>query len=310
MKLSNKRFVRKLLGKRQSQKDMPPTPQRMLDEKGHTNVVRLGIKRSPWDDLYYLLLTLSWSWFFALTLVLYGVTNTVFACLYLIGGDNLANAQPGSFWDAFFFSVQTMGTIGYGAISPKSFYGNVIVSIEAMLGLLGVAVITGLAFARLARPTARILFSRVAIISPHNGVPTLMFRTANERGNQILEARLWVFVVRDEVTQEGQTMRRFYDLPLSRHQSPVFNLTWTAMHPIDENSPLYGETPESLREQATEIVVSLTGVDETVAQTVHARYSYMTQEILWDMQFAEMLTYSSDGRRAIDFSRFHDVESA
>ena len=136
-----------------------------------------------------------------------------------------------------------------------------------------------------------------------------MFRTANERGNQILEARLWVFVVRDEVTQEGQAMRRFYDLPLSRHQSPVFNLTWTAMHLIDENSPLYGETPESLRDCATEIVVSLTGVDETVAQTVHARYSYMTQEILWNVQFAEMLTYSSDGRRAIDFSRFHDVES-
>ena len=166
MKLSNKRFVRKLLGKRQSQEAIPPTPQRMLDEKGRTNVVRLGIKRSPWHDLYYLLLTISWSWFFALTLLLYGVTNTMFACLYLIGGDNLTNARSGSFWDAFFFSVQTMGTIGYGVISPKSFYGNVIVSIEAMLGLLGVAVITGLAFARLARPTARILFSRFAIISP------------------------------------------------------------------------------------------------------------------------------------------------
>ncbi len=309
MKLSNKRFVRKLLGKRQSQEAIPPTPQRMLDQKGHSNVVRLGIKPSLWHDLYYLLLTISWSWFFALTLLFYGVINTVFACLYLIGGDNLTNARSGSFWDAFFFSVQTMGTIGYGVISPKTFYGNVIVSIEAMLGLLGVAVITGLAFARLARPTARILFSRFAIISPYNGVPTLMFRTANQRGNQILEARLWVFIVRDEVTQEGQAMRRFYDLPLSRHQSPVFNLTWTAMHPIDENSPLYGETPESLKDCATEIVVSLTGVDETVAQTVHARYSYMTQEILWDVQFAEMLTYSSDGQRAIDFSRFHDVES-
>ena len=227
----------------------------MLDEKGHTNVVRIGIKRSPWDDLYYLLLTISWSRFFALTLLLYGVVNTLFAMLYLVGGDNLANAESGSFWDAFFFSVQTMATIGYGAISPKTFYGNVIVAIEAMLGLLGVAVITGLAFARLARPTARILFSRVAIITQHNGVPTLMFRTANERGNQILEARLWVFLVRDEVTQEGQPMRRFYDLSLSRQLSPVFNLTWTALHPIDENSPLYGETPESLRDRATEIVV-------------------------------------------------------
>ena len=306
MKLSSKRFVRRLIGRRQSQESTPP-PQRMLDEKGHTNVVRMGIKRSPWDDLYYLLLTISWSRFFALTLLLYGVVNTLFAMLYLVGGDNLANAQPGSFWDAFFFSVQTMATIGYGAISPKTFYGNVIVAIEAMLGLLGVAVITGLAFARLARPTARILFSRVAIIAQYNGVPTLMFRAANERGNQILEARLWVFLVRDEVTEEGQPMRRFYDLSLSRQLSPVFNLTWTAMHPIDENSPLYGETPESMRDHATEIVVSLTGIDETVAQTVHARYAYLTQEILWDTQFANLLTQTSDGRRAIDFTRFHDV---
>ena len=307
MKLSSKRFFRRLLGRRPSQAPTPSAPQRMLDEKGHTNVVRLGIKRSSWDDLYYLLLTISWSWFFGLTILLYVTANTLFALLYLVGGDNLANTQPGSFWDAFFFSVQTMGTIGYGVISPKTFYANVIVSVEVMLGLLGVAVITGLAFARLARPTARILFSRVAIITRYNGVPTLMFRTANQRDNQILEARLWVFLVRDEVTQEGQPMRRFYDLSLSRQLSPVFNLTWTAMHTIDENSPLYGETPESLRDCATEIIVSLTGVDETVAQTVHARYSYMTQEILWDTQFADMLTYTSDGRRALDFSRFHDV---
>ena len=307
MKFVGKRFVRRLIGRRPSQELTPPAPQRMLDEKGHTNVVRMGIERSPWDDLYYLLLTISWSRFFALTLLLYGVVNTLFALLYLVGGDNLANAEPGSFWDAFFFSVQTMATIGYGAISPKTFYGNVIVAIEAMLGLLGVAVITGLAFARLARPTARILFSRVAIITQYNGVSTLMFRTANKRDNQILEARLWVFLVRDEVTEEGQAMRRFYDLSLSRQLSPVFNLTWTAMHPIDENSPLYGETPESLRDHATEIVVSLTGIDETVAQTVHARYSYLTQEILWDTQFANLLTQTSDGRRAIDFTRFHDV---
>lgn len=309
MKLFNTRLVRRLLGKHHFQEPVLPKLQSMLNEKGQSNVVRLGIGRSPWHDLYYLLLTISWSWFFALTMLLYAVANTLFAFLYLVGGDNLANAQPGSFWDAFFFSVQTMATIGYGAISPKTFYGNVVVSIEAMLGLLGVAVITGLAFARLARPTARILFSRVALITQYNGVQTLMFRTANERGNQILEARLWVFVVRDEVTAEGQSMRRFYDLPLSRQQSPVFNLTWTAMHPIDETSPLYGETPESMRERATEIVVSLTGVDETVAQTVHSRYSYRTQEIVWDRQFVDMLTYTADGRRALDFSRFHDVES-
>jgi inward rectifier potassium channel len=305
------RFVHKLLDQRKRQDTLASVPpevsQRMLNSKGRTNVVRLGIKHSPWQDLYHLLLTISWSWFFGLTLLAYIVANTLFAGLYLIGADNLANAQPGSFWDAFFFSVQTMATIGYGAISPKSFYANVIVSIEAMLGLLGVAVVTGLAFARLARPTARVLFSRVAVVTPYNGCPTLMFRTANQRSNQILEARLWVSLVRDEVTEEGYSMRRFYDLKLSRSQNPVFNLTWTAMHPIDQDSPLYGETPESLAEDATEIVVSLTGIDETVAQTVHARYSYMTREILWNTRFADLLAFTADGRRAIDFSRFHDV---
>jgi len=190
---------------------------------------------------------------------------------------------------------------------PKTDYANVLVTIEALVGLMGLAMGTGLMFARFSRPTARVLFSGVAIIAPLNGVPTLMFRAANERRNQILEAQMGVSLLRNEVTAEGESMRRFYDLKLLRSQTRNFSLTWTVMHQIDESSPLYGETPESLAETETDIVITLTGLDETVSQTVHARHYYMTEEILWNMRFVDILSRKPDGRRMIDYTRFHDV---
>jgi len=271
------------------------------------DVVRKGIPHSKWRDPYHLLLTLNWSWFIGLTAASYIVANALFALLYLAGGDCIQNARPGYFSDAFFFSVQTMASIGYGAMYPKTDYANVLVTIEALVGLMGLAMGTGLMFARFSRPTARVLFSGVAIIAPLNGVPTLMFRAANERRNQILEAQMGVSLLRNEVTAEGESMRRFYDLKLLRSQTRNFSLTWTVMHQIDESSPLYGETPESLAETETDIVITLTGLDETVSQTVHARHYYMTEEILWNMRFVDILSRKSDGRRMIDYTRFHNV---
>ncbi len=271
------------------------------------DVVRKGITHSKWHDPYHLLLTLDWPKFFGLTVVLYIATNTLFALLYLAGGDCLKNARPGSFPDAFFFSVQTMATIGYGAIYPTTDYANVLVSIEALAGLMGVAMGTGLMFARFSRPTARVLFSRVAVIAPHNGVPTLMFRAANERRNQILEAQVGVSLLRDEVTAEGQLFRRFYDLKLVRSQTRIFALSWTIMHEIDESSPLYGATAESLAEAETDIILTLIGFDETVSQTVHARHYYITEEILFDKRFVDIFSKKKDGRRLLDFNRFHEV---
>jgi inward rectifier potassium channel len=272
------------------------------------DVVRKGLTHSKWRDPYHLLLTLDWPQFLALSVVSYLILNTVFALLYLAGGDCLKNARPGSFADAFFFSVQTMATIGYGAIYPNTDYANILVSIEAFAGLMGVAVGTGLMFARFSRPTARVLFSRVAVIAPLNGVPTLIFRTANERRNQILEAQLGVSLLRNEITIEGEPMRRFYDLQLVRNQTRNFSLTWTVMHPIDESSPLFGATPESLAQSQTDIVITLIGFDETVSQTVHARHYYITEEILFDRRFVDIFSTKQDGRRMIDYSRFHDVK--
>jgi inward rectifier potassium channel len=280
---------------------------RMARRVGQFNVVRKGVWHFHWHDLYHLLLTMSWPAFLGLIWVLYAISNAVFALAYLAGGNCIHNARPGSFQDAFFFSVQTMATIGYGAMYPSTAYANWVVTLEAMVGLLGVAMVTGLAFARFSRPTARVLFSRVAVIRPYHGVPTLMFRTANLRYNQILEAQMSVTLVRNEISPEGEFMRRFYDLNLVRNRTPVFALSWTVMHAIDETSPLYGATPELLAEQEIEIVVTMTGLDETVSQTVHARHSFIASEILWNMRFVDVFSRRADGPLSLDYSRFHDV---
>ncbi len=284
---------------------------RLVSRKGQfsLNVVRLGLPRLHFADLYHSLLTLSWPRFFVLIWLSYTLTNSLFALAYLAGGDCIVNARPGSFKDAFYFSVQTMATIGYGSMYPRTDYANIIVCIQALFGLWGVAMITGLAFARFSKPTARVIFSRVAVVTRFNGVLTLMYRTANQRSNQILEAQQRVTLIRDEITSDGYYMRRFYDLQLMRSQSPIFALTWTVMHVVDENSPLYKLTPKDLKEQQAEIVVTLTRLDETVSQTIHARHSFVASEVLWDMRFVDIISRTPEGKRVVDYTRFHEVKA-
>ncbi|XZO00933.1 MAG: ion channel [Microcoleus sp.] len=286
-------------------------PHRLVSRKGQftLNVVRLGLPRLHFADLYHGLLTLSWPRFFILISLLYVLTNSLFAIAYLAGGNCIANARPGSFQDAFYFSVQTMATIGYGSMYPRTDYANTIVAVQAFFALWGVAMVTGLAFSRFSKPTARVVFSRVAVIAPFNGVQTLMYRTANQRFNQILEAQQRATLIRDEVTSDGDYMRRFYDLTLVRSQSPIFALTWTVMHVIDENSPLYKLSAKDLSEQQAEIVITLTGIDETVSQTIHARHSFVASEILWNMKFVDIISRTPQGKRVVDYTRFHDVKS-
>ncbi|NJR25660.1 MAG: ATP-sensitive inward rectifier potassium channel 10 [Richelia sp. CSU_2_1] len=284
---------------------------RLVNRKGQfsLNIVRLGVPRLHFADLYHWLLNLGWPQFFLLIFLSYTVTNSLFALVYLAGGDCITNARPGSFKDAFYFSVQTMATIGYGSMYPRNDYANTVVAVQALFGLWGVAMVTGLAFAKFSRPTARVIFSRVAVIAPFNGVPTLMYRTANQRRNQILEAQQRATLIRDEVTAEGELMRRFYDLQLMRSNSPIFALTWTVMHAIDENSPLYDLTAKDLVEHQTEIVITLTGIDETVSQTIHARHSFVASEVLWDMRFVDIISRTPDGKRVVDYTRFHQVKA-
>ncbi|MDZ7956615.1 MAG: ion channel [Aulosira sp. DedQUE10] len=274
---------------------------------GQFHIVGMGAWYSYWRDPYHLLLTIPWTGFFLLIAVSYLATNALFALAYLLGGDCIENARPGSFLDVFFFSVQTLASIGYGAMYPKTLYANTIVTIEAMVGLMGIAVMTGLAFARFSRPTARVVFSRVAVITPHEGQATLMFRTANKRRNLILEAQMRVYLMRDEVTTEGVYIRRIYDLKLQRTLSPSFTLSWLAMHIIDEFSPLYGMTKESLIKTNASIVISLSGIDETVAQVLHARHTYSATDLMWNYQFVNIMHETEDGHRYIDYQYFHDA---
>jgi len=285
----------------------PKEPVRLVNSRGRFNVARLGSTHSRWSDLYHFLLTISWLQFIGLLASTYLLLNAMFALVYLSAGDGIANARSGSFVDAFFFSVQTTATIGYGSMYPKTAFTNAIVTIEAVVGLFWITLSTGLMFARFSRPTARVVFSRVAVVAPHHGVPTLMFRTANQRGNQILEAQVHLTLVRNMMTPEGEFMRRFYDMELERSQTPLFALTWLVLHPINDRSPLYGMTLENLTETEAELIVTLSGTDETFSQTIHTRHSYTASEILWNMRFVDILTRTSDGRRAVNYEHFHEV---
>lgn len=285
------------------------TAARIVPRAGEDGVLAIGLRRSWLRDLYHHTLRVPW-WAFALAgAAIYIGANVLFALLYLLQPGGVAHARPGYFSDALFFSIQTMATIGYGEMWPQTLYTNLLVMVETLFGLTLLALATGLIFARFSLPRARVTFSRVAVIMPRDGVPTLVFRLANERRNQILEARVAATLVRDERTGEGQLMRRFYDLPLARGRTPIFVMSFTAMHPIDERSPLYGATPSSLLAEDAEIVVTVSGIDETMSQTVHARTSYLPHEILWGHRFADVVGWTQEGRRAIDYRRFHDTEA-
>jgi inward rectifier potassium channel len=289
--------------------EQTPPPVRAITPSGRPNVVRIGVRRR-FGDIYHAALDLSWPRLLAAIVGLYVALNTLFATAYLAAPDSIENARPGSFVDAFFFSVQTMATIGYGKMVPHTMFANVLVTVEALLGLLGLAMITGLLFAKFSRPTARVLFSSVAVVSDREGVSSLMFRMANERGNQIVDAQLRLTLARTETTREGETVRRFHDLPLLRERNVIFALTWTAVHPIAPGSLLHGATPESLRAQQVELICSVMGIDETFSQTVHARHSYIADDLRWNARFVDILSVGSDGRRVIDYSRFHEVQPA
>lgn len=277
-------------------------------EDGRFQAKGIGAWYSYWRDPYHLMLTIPWWGFAGLMTLAYGGINLLFALLYYLGPPgSITNTQPGSFGDMFFFSVQTLASIGYGAMYPANLYANIIVTIEAIVGLIGLAMMTGLAFARFALTKTRVRFSRHAVITFYNGIPTLMFRTANERRNYILEAQLQVFLMRDEISPEGHSLRRFYELPLVRNKTPSFSLSWTVMHQITQSSPLHGETIESLQQTHAAIIISLSGIDETLSQVVHARHLYVSQDLRWDHQFVDIFHHTSSGHRYIDYADFDQV---
>ncbi len=284
------------------------TPPKRRLRLGSRDVETTGLPPDGLDDVYHSLLTISTPLFLGVMALGYLAINAVFAGIYMLDRPGIANAGRDGFWDFFFFSVQTLGTLGYGPMYPKSPFANGVVAAEVFVGLMNFGLATGLLFARVSRPTARIMFSRCAVVTPMDNVPTLMLRAANRRRNLVLEAEVSITLVHDARTAEGDTLRRFVELPPVRGRSPLFSLTWQVMHQIGPDSPLAGETRESLAAKNAEILVVIRGTDESFVHTIQARASYLPREIVWGRRLADILAVAEDGRRTIDFSRFDDLE--
>lgn len=288
---------------------MSNAPQRLgrvVYVNGAIQFATRGAERRVFSDLYHHLLRTTWPRLFLILLGAYASINAVFALLYYVGGDCVHNARPGSLLDDYWFSVQTLATIGYGEFAPSTTYAHVVVAFEAFLGMISVALGTGLMFAKFSRPRARVAFSKNAVINLRNGARGLQLRIANERSSTIAEARVTISALCDEMV-DGAPMRRFRQLRLERAESPVFALSWSVFHPIDEHSPLHGLGPKELEQHIAALVVTFSGIDETQMQSVHARHAYTPKEILFDHRFVDMMGTSDDGLVLIDHSRLHGV---
>jgi len=267
----------------------------------------VGAPATPLRDFYHSLLRQSWRVTFAVITAVFLTVNGLFAFAYLaVGG--IHNARAGSFADAFFFSVQTFGTIGYGAFYPESTGANLVMVAESIVSLTMVALATGLVFAKFSRPTARMDFTHHAVISPMNGVPTLAFRIGNRRGNRIVDAQIRVALTRTERTSEGKVFYRMIDLALSRDRVPSLSRSWNVLHVIEGQSPLLGATPESLERDEVELIASVVGYDDTTMQAIHASHLYMTRAIVWGARHADILTELPDGTLLVDVNNFHVLE--
>src|SRR6202035_122773 len=288
--------------------------QRLLNRDGSFNVARSGLGIFESLAPYHQLLTISWSGFLGLVGLLYLVVNLVFAVAYLACGPDAllgsgAAMLGGRFSRAFFFSIQTFATIGYGQIAPNGLAANMVVTVEALVGLMYQALATGLLFARFARPTASILFSRRAVVAPYNNGRALMFRIVNRRRNEIIQLEAQVLISSMGPDGRGGTVRRYLPLPLERNKVTFFPLSWTIVHPIDAASPLANRTSEDLERAEAEILVLLSGIDEALEQTVHARTSYRAHEIVWNARFQSMyLKTDAKSRVSVDISRVHEIE--
>lgn len=268
-------------------------------------VKKTNFKKNYFKDIYHLVLAATWLEFFVVVTCLYMSMNTFFATLYFTAGDSILNADPESFWDAFVFSFQTSATIGYGYMRPANTYTDIIVILDTLSGIIFVAITTGLAFAKFSKPTAAVLFTENAVIHPYEGKKTLFFRVANERDSHIADASIEASVVKEEQSAEGMTMQRIRDLKLVRAKSPIFSLSWTVMHVIDEDSPLYRLTTEEFKLKNVRIVISLTGIDDWSAQLVHATHLYKYSEIIYNKRFADILTRNPDESITMDYDEFN-----
>ena len=275
---------------------------------GQIEFLKLNTEKWQWRDAYQWLLGLTWPRFAAFVGAVYIALNLLFAVLYKIGGDCVAGMRTGSFLDGFFFSVQTVATVGYGKMSPSNLYGDIITTIEVMTGIFLVAVLAGLIFVRFSRPNANIVFSNSIVIAPLNGQPTLMLRIGNLHHRSMVEAEFRIVFNRDEPLLEGGDFRYFYNLKLQFDRLPLFPAALTLRHVIDEHSPLYGATPQSLEASRVVLIASVVGIDPVIPAAVQTQQDYTWSDVRFGERFVEIYTDHGDGRLTVDYGRLHDTE--
>ncbi len=289
--------------------------QRLLNPDGTFNVQRTGLPMFSTLNLYHTLLTMKWKTFLLLTLLLYFMSNVVFGLLYATIGassiiDTSVEPMANIYIRSFFFSVQTFATIGYGTIHPVGLGPNLLVTLESYYSMIAHALITGLVFARFARPTARIIFSDIAVVAPYRDMTGLMFRLVNGRSNQLIEVEIKVLFARF-VSENGRTVRRFDFLDLERKKVTFLPLALTVVHPITDDSPLRGLTDDDLIRSDAEILILITAIDETFSQVVHTRSSYKPDEIRCGQKFVSIYNPVEDGEPiSIDIRKLSEIEPA
>ncbi|MFC3559327.1 ion channel [Pedobacter jamesrossensis] len=280
--------------------------QRVLNTDGTPNIERTGLPWFKFDDTYTRLVTMSWPRFFMVILITYLIVNTLFAVAYnIIGIQNLDGAKGitlrDQFFDAFFFSAQTISTVGYGHISPQGFITSVLAAFESMLGLLAFALATGLLYGRFSRPTSKVSFSKKMVIAPYQNRSGLMCRLVNLRRNSLIDIEVQMFMTYNE-TIDGKLKRSFYPLELERSKISVLSLNWTLVHPITDDSPLFEKSLEELKVAEVEVFVILKAFDDTFAQTIHTRTSYQDEDIEWNAKFEIMHYHNEEGKTVLDYS--------
>ncbi len=286
----------------------------MRQERG-TQTLRIGSREMQarglpvgfWTDLYHRSMSVYWPVFFASAALIFIGLNAVFAFFYWLGDKPIANVNKDLPLSLFYFSIETLATVGYGDMHPQTNYGHLVATVEIFTGMSFLAVMTGLIFARFSRPRARFVFAEHAVVGMHQGCPTLMIRVANARNNTISQATARLWLLRMEHTIEGIMLRRFYELKLDRQEHPIFALSWTLFHAIDETSPLHGATSDAIAASDTALVLNVSGVDDSSAQHLYSRKLYGRDDILWNYHYSDIASFSDAGRLIIDYSKFHDV---
>lgn len=280
----------------------------LVEEKTHRDIVRVGLRDSIWTDFYHHALTASWPAFAYSAVIFYFLINLFFALLYWIAPDQVTGDGQHTLLSLFFFSVQTLSTVGYGGMVPVGLYSNTVVSFEVLAGMMINALATGVVFARFARPRARIMFSNTAVISNENGVPALCIRIANLRVSVILSVDVEVALSRLVMSKNGHLVRQFDQLLIVQSHVPVLRFAFVMAHVIGPDSPLHGKTVAELEQEEAEIVVTVTGTDEALGQTVFARTAYRFDHVRHNHRFVDIVVSRPDGRISVDYTRFHDIE--